>query len=62
MSWFFPQITEGHHLLSTDPFLPNLKRPGTQNLIIDRLHEVAAKTKQVLGEAVPRQKPLSLSR
>jgi len=62
MSWFFPQISGGHHFLRTDPFLPNLKRSGTHNLIIDRLHEVAAKAKQVLGEAVPRQKPLSLSR
>jgi hypothetical protein len=29
---------------------------------MDRLHEVAAETKEILGEFVEREKPLSLSR
>jgi len=36
------------HLLSADHLLPNLKSPGAQQSIMDRLHEVAAETKEIL--------------
>ncbi len=49
-------------LLSAYRFLPNLKRLGLHNAIINRLHEMAAEAKQILGESVEREKPLSLSR
>ena len=42
--------------------LPDLKGPGAQQSIMDRLHEVAAEMKEILGESVEREKPLSLSR
>ncbi len=43
-------------------FLPDLKGLGAQQSIMDRLHEVAAETKEILCESVERQKPLSLTR
>jgi hypothetical protein len=46
----------------THDVLPNLKRPGTQNPIVDRLHQVAAKSKQVLRQSMECEKPLRLSR
>ena len=49
-------------LLHVYRFLPNLKRPGMQNPIINRLHEMATQAKHILGESVEREKPLSLSR
>jgi hypothetical protein len=33
-------------------FLPNLKGLSTQNPIVDRLHQVAAKTEEMLREPV----------
>ena len=33
-------------------FLPDLKGLGAQQSIMDRLHEVAAETKEILGESV----------
>ncbi len=49
-------------LLSAYRFLPNLKRLSPQHAIINRLHEMAAEAKHILGESVEREKPLSLSR
>ena len=43
-------------------FLPDLKGPGAQQTVIDRLHEVAAETKEILCESVEREKPLGLTR
>jgi len=43
-------------------FLPDLKDLSAPQSIMDRLHEVAAETKEILGEFVEREKPLSLSR
>jgi len=45
--------------LCTHRFLPNLKRLSTQNPIVDRLHQVAAKAKQIMREPMKRQKALS---
>ena len=42
-------------------FLPDLKGLEAQQAILDRLHEVAAETKEILCESVERQKPLSVS-
>ncbi len=53
--------TASHNPLCTDPFLPNLKGLGAPHPIVDRLYQVAAKAKQILGEAVECEKPLSLS-
>ena len=39
-------------LLSAYRFLSNLKGLGAQQAIMDRLHEVAAETKEILGESV----------
>ena len=50
------------HPSSTHDVLPHRKRPRSQNPIIDRLHQVAAKTKQVLRQSMECEKPLSLSR
>ena len=33
-------------------FLPDLKGLGAQQTVIDRLHEMAAEAKQILGESV----------
>ena len=49
-------------LLRAYRFLPNLKRPGMQNRIVNRLHQMATQAKHILGEFVEREKPLSLSR
>ncbi len=51
-----------HCLLHAYRFLPNLERLSTEEPIVDRLHEVAAETKEILCEAVKREKPLSLRR
>ena len=50
------------HCLCAHRFLSDLKGLGAQQSIVDRLHEVAAETKEILCESVSRQKPLSLSR
>ena len=47
-------------LLCTHRFLPHLKGLGAQKTIIDRLHEVAAKAKEVLCEAMECQEFLGL--
>ena len=52
----------GHGFLRAYRFLPNLKRLGPHNAIIDRLHEMAAEAKHSLGESIQSQKPLSLNR
>ncbi len=49
-----------HHPSCTHRFLPNLERLGAQNPIVNRLHEVAAKAKEILSESMQRQKPLRL--
>ncbi len=49
-------------LLSAYRVLPNLKRLGPHNAIIHRLHEMAPEAKQILGESVEREKPMSMSR
>jgi len=41
-----PSCLCAHH------FLPNLKGLGAQQSIMDRLHEVAAETKEILCESV----------
>jgi hypothetical protein len=51
-----------HCLLLAYRFLPNSERLGLQNAIVDRLHQVAAEPKKILGKAVQCQKLLSLSR
>ena len=58
--------TEGRHETAslhpscTHGFLPNLKRFGAQQSIMDRLHEVVAETKEILCQPVKSQKPLSM--
>ncbi len=52
--WYYP--------LCTDRFLPNLKGLSTQNPIVDRLHQVAAKAKQIMRESVHDEKTLGLLR
>ena len=49
-------------LLRTYRFLPNLKRLGPHNAIMNRLPELVAEAKHILGECVEREKPSSLSR
>ena len=44
-----------HRLLRAYRFLPDLKRLGPQNAIVDCLDQMAAKTKQIVGESVQRQ-------
>jgi hypothetical protein len=51
-----------HHFLCTCHVLPNLEHLRTQEPIVDRLHQVAAKSKQVLRQAMECEKPLRLSR
>ena len=46
----------------TDHLLPTLKSLGAQNSIIDHLHQVTAKAKEILGESMEREKPLRLIR
>ena len=41
-----PSCLCAHH------FLPDLKDLGAQQSVMDRLHEVAAETKEILGESV----------
>jgi len=47
--------------LCTHRFLPNLKGLGPQNPIVDRLHQVATKAKQIMREPMKHQKALSLN-
>ncbi len=56
METFLPNVS------CTDRFLPNLKRLLSQQAIIDRLHQVAAKAKEILSKAVECQELLSLRR
>jgi len=49
-------------LFSAYRFLPNLKRLGPYNAILNRLHEMAAQAKHMLGESIQHEKPWSLSR
>jgi len=50
-----------HYPLCAHRFLPHLKGLSSQNPIVDRLHQVAAKAKQIMREPVKRQKALSLN-
>ncbi len=54
--------TASHNPLCTDRFLPNLKRLRAKYSIIDSLHEVAAKAKEILSHSVECQESLRLSR
>ena len=54
--------TSWRHALCARDLLPNLKRLSTQPTIMDRLYQVAANTKEILRESVPREKTLGLSR
>jgi len=54
--------SRGSHLSCTHDVLPNLERLGTQNPIVDRLHQVTAKAKEILGKSMEREKPLRLVR
>ncbi len=46
----------------TDHLLPNLKSLGAPNSIIDRLQQVTAKAKEILGESMEREKMLRFIR
>jgi len=46
----------------TDHLLPTLKSLGAQKSIIDHLHQVTAKAKEILGESMEREKTLRLIR
>jgi len=50
------------HPLYTQHVLPNQERLRAQEAIIDRLHEVTAKAKEILGQAMEREKSLTLWR
>ncbi len=49
-------------LLSAYRVLPNLKRLGPHNAIMNRLHEMAGEPRHIPGESVEREKPMSMSR